>query len=175
MTRWVVRHAAPAVAGICYGRFDFGVRVPHAEAAARVRAALHGARPSTVISSPLGRCHGLARALAAELEAPLRTDARLRELDFGAWEGRPWRHLHASSPRLFEAWASRWKTVAPPLGESLPELVARVDAAWAEVPADAIVVAHAGVIRALWHRREGLDHDAAMQRAVPHLTPMRVA
>ncbi|NIU60591.1 MAG: histidine phosphatase family protein, partial [Pseudomonas stutzeri] len=41
-----------------------------------------------LVSSPLQRCAAFARELAAERRLPLRIEPELRELHFGAWEGR---------------------------------------------------------------------------------------
>lgn len=73
-----------------------------AEAASAVREAipesvLHAA---PIYSSPSSRALGLARALAAPREP--RVDEDLREMGFGAWEGRAWDDI----PRAeIDAWA----------------------------------------------------------------------
>ena len=41
-----------------------------------------------LVSSPLQRCAAFARELAADRRLPLRIEPELRELHFGAWEGR---------------------------------------------------------------------------------------
>jgi alpha-ribazole phosphatase len=137
----LIRHPRPLVAaGICYGRLDIPAENASAEAA-RLRRELPLELP--VWSSPLLRC----RALAAELHPLPRIDDRLAELDFGAWEGRPWDTI----PRAeLDAWAADVGGYAPPGGESPGDLQRRA-LAWVaglDVP-EAIVVTHAGVIRVL--------------------------
>lgn len=161
-----VRHAAVDAAGVCYGRLEVQPLVAPAEASARIDASGF----DVVWSSPSTRCADVARALiereSQRLE--LRVDPRLYELDFGDWEGLRWDAI-PEVPR--EAWMGDWKRAAPPNGEALPALEGRVrdwhDAL--EVGRRHLLVAHAGVVRALWVIREGLTWDDAMSRPVPHL------
>jgi len=137
----LIRHPPPRLApGICYGRLD----VP-AEAAGPFAAALRAELPPglPLWSSPLLRCRELAAALHP---API-FDERLREMDFGAWEGRPW----AAIPRAeLDAWAADVAGYAPPGGESPQALQRRALAFVATLPvAEAALVTHAGVIRCL--------------------------
>ncbi|MCB9744343.1 MAG: histidine phosphatase family protein [Alphaproteobacteria bacterium] len=107
-----------------------------------------------VISSDLGRCLHTAEPLAATLGLPLRVTPALREQSMGAWEGRPWGALTAESPAAVHAYWADYVNAAPPGGESMAQLSARVHAWWqAEWPALRgrrwIVLSHIGVIRAL--------------------------
>ena len=89
----LVRHTSLAGAeGLCYGRHEPGLAASFAEEAAAVRARLP-AGPWRLFSSPAARC----RALAESLGGPVAIDARLQEVDFGAWEGRPWAALPAAA------------------------------------------------------------------------------
>jgi alpha-ribazole phosphatase len=137
----LIRHPRPLVApGICYGRLDLPADDPPA-----VAAALRGELPPglPVWSSPLQRC----RVLAGLLHAAPAIDARLMEMDFGDWEGRPW----DSIPRAeLDAWAADIADYAPPGGESPRQLQQRVLAFVATLAvAEAVLVTHAGVIRSL--------------------------
>ena len=67
-----------------------------------------------VWSSPAVRCRGLAEAIAAVLRVPLREDQRLWELDFGAWEGRPWETIARED---LDRWALDPLGFAPPGGD----------------------------------------------------------
>ena len=93
----LIRHPRPLVAaGICYGRLDL-----EAENATALAASLRAELPTDlpVWRSPLSRCRALAEALHPQ---PL-IDARLAEMDFGAWEGRSWDTI----PRAeLDAWAA---------------------------------------------------------------------
>jgi alpha-ribazole phosphatase len=139
MRLFLIRHPPPAVApGICYGATD----LPLAEDPARYAAALRPLLPpaAPLFSSPLQRCRLLAEALHP---TPI-VDVRLREIDFGDWEMQPWESLERS---LLDAWAQDPLHFRPPGGEAVAALRARVADFLAELPAEAVLVAHAGVIK----------------------------
>jgi len=150
---WLVRHAAPLVApGVCYGRLDVDADAQATQQAAQALAQALPARAS-VRHSPLRRCAQLAQALQAlRPELASQPDARLQEMDFGAWEGRPWDAL----PRCeLDAWAEDLHGHAPGGGEPLAVMLVRVqealDALCSEQ--DMVWITHAGVARCVhWLR-----------------------
>lgn len=171
---WLVRHAAPLVApGICYGRLDLAA---DAQATQQAALALARALPArvTVRHSPLRRCAQLAQALQA-LRPGLRSqpDARLQEMDFGAWEGRPWEGL----PRAeLDAWAADLHGHAPGGGEPLAAMLARVAAALQDhgcsQEADSVWITHAGVARCVhWLRTHPGQAASAAQWNQPAPAP----
>ena len=166
----VVRHAEASCDGVCYGRADVSVKLSPEAALRQVT----WPAVATVWSSPSPRCRDLAAAVAAQQRASLRVDERLYEMDFGAWEGRAWRDI---SEDELTPWMSDWQNAAPPGGETTSQLTARV-AAWHEElaapPHRHLLVAHAGVVRALWVVHAGLTWSAAMDRAVGHLQPIEL-
>lgn len=149
---WLVRHAQPLIApGVCYGALD----VP-ADAAATQQAA-HGLAQrlppgARVLASPLLRCQQLAHALRV-LRPDLRfdTDARLAEMNFGAWEGQRW---DALSPEVFDAWTSDFWHYRVGGGECVADFMGRVAEVWDAAVAlsvsgvSQVWLTHAGVIRA---------------------------
>jgi alpha-ribazole phosphatase len=161
VTLWLVRHPRPLVAaGVCYGRTDLAPEPAHTEQVARALAAqLPAALP--VLSSPLVRCAQLADRLAQlRLDLPARFDERLRELDFGSWEGRAWDPI---GPAEIDAWQADFAGHAPGGGETVREFMARVAAAFDALEGDAVWITHAGVIRAVHLLQQGLrcPRDAA--------------
>lgn len=152
---WLARHAAvQAAPGLCYGASD----VPDDPAATRAAAAhLAAALPAGAAAlhvSPLARCRHLAEALCAlrpDLPAP-QTDARLAEMDFGAWERRPWSAIARAE---FDAWTARFADARPGGGENVRAFMHRVAQAWDEAwplalrtRRPVIWITHAGVLRA---------------------------
>ncbi len=131
----LVRHPAVDAGGRCYGRLD----LPVADlAAAQALAARVAVLRGTVWTSPAARCRVVAGG---------RVDARLAELDFGAWEGVPWDDVPRAA---LDAWAADPWGFAPPGGESGAALVARVTAfARALPPGDHVVVTHGGPLKVL--------------------------
>lgn len=157
-TLWLLRHARPLIAdGCCYGQLDVAADADLTEHAAKNFSALAHPLPAGAVlrHSPLQRCEQLARALITlepDLAHTACADARLQEMDFGAWEDRPWEQI----PRAeIDAWATDLATYAPGGGESLAAMLQRVKNAlrhsWAadslQGQRDVVWVTHAGVIR----------------------------
>jgi alpha-ribazole phosphatase len=149
---WVWRHPrAEGAAGRCIGRIDLAVdprrikRLAHRIEAAARRAGL----PREVWTSPLARCAGVGRQLARRGFVH-RIDVRLAELDFGAWDGRPWCDI---APAEVARWESDFLHHAPGGGEALAALLQRTRQFLAERAAGTpagplLVVGHAGWIQA---------------------------
>lgn len=150
---WLVRHAPPLVApGTCYGVLDLPAEdAPTLACAQRLAQALPG--PALVWHSPLQRCVQLARAVqAARPDWQPLPDTRLREMDFGAWEGRAWSSLAKDD---IDAWTAGFAHHRPGGGEPLAHMLERVAqalqetraAAQASGLANAVWLTHAGVAR----------------------------
>lgn len=162
----LVRHTAVEVApGVCYGRLDLPLAQGAAEHIAAVAAQLDGFGAARLWSSPASRCRRLAEALAPGRGADPLFDERLLELDFGAWEGRAWDEVPRGE---LDRWAADPLGFAAPGGESGAALVARVEAAFAEIaarPGDHVIVSHGGPLRVLRAlvKREAVDLLAPAQ------------
>lgn len=169
---WAVRHAPVQLPGICYGQSEVEPTLSVDEATAIVRDRLGSEVPAYVWSSPWRRCADVARALAAGWSAPHAIDARLSELSFGTWEGRAWAEIEGQDPDRYRRWMARWESEAPPSGEAPPQLMARV-AEWVdalEPRGPHLLIAHAGVVRALRVRLLGQSWQQAMSEPVDWLT-----
>ena len=146
----LVRHPAPSIApGVCYGRLDVGLSSAAEEQIAGLATdpALQGAK--RVWTSPAVRCREPAETIARALGVPLMVDARLSELDFGAWEGQPWEAIGRAD---LDRWARSPLTFAPPGGESGAELLSRVGdfhAGLRQDQQDCVVVSHGGPLKVL--------------------------
>jgi alpha-ribazole phosphatase len=169
----LIRHPAPLIEpGICYGRLDVAL-APHAEEQIGAIAAspdLHGA--VCVWSSPSRRCCGLAGAIAAALDVRLTIDPRLRELDFGAWEGRPWDVIARAD---LDRWAASPLTFAPPGGETGAAFIARISAfhvGLRQAQQDCVVVSHGGPLKVLAALLSG--HVVDLLAAAPPLGSIRI-
>ena len=151
------------------GQRDIPLQLPEAAAGlVRLREVLSTYRFDAVYCSDLVRCRQtLAHLVEGRKEAgTARFDSRLRELDFGDYEGRTYAEL-AELP-AYRAWIDSAGEQAPPGGESAAELRQRLDAWLAEVLEGwpgvcelqsqhrVLVVTHGGVIRELRRRFEGI-------------------
>lgn len=143
-----IRHTKVAVrAGICYGQTDVAVASSYREELKQIAEKLKGLPADQVFSSPLGRCSRLATDLFPY--CPVTFDERLRELNFGRWEGKSWDEIYRSDAGKF--WMDHYLTASCPEGESYPELRERVGSFLQMVTAlkagHVVVVTHGGVIR----------------------------
>jgi broad specificity phosphatase PhoE len=93
-------------------------------------------------------------------------DARVRECDWGSWEGRYVEDIAREEPEAWQAWLDAGEWFRFPGGESLAEHMARTTAALEDIRAGelpALVVCHGGTIRVALAARDprGLDayHD----------------
>ncbi len=156
----LIRHLAPSIApGICYGRLDVAADPVTEDQIAGLAAdpALLGA--TRVWTSPARRCRALVDALALALPARQTVDARLQELDFGAWEGKSWDTIPRAA---LDRWAASPLTFAPPGGESGAALVLRVRDFCADLtrdPHNCVVVSHGGPLKVLIALLRGKDAD----------------
>src|SRR5437764_11866241 len=124
MNLWLVRHAQPLVEpGVCYGMTD----IPADSQATAVQARqLAEVLPTgvPVYSSPLRRCESLASMLCGlRPDLAYERDARLREMDFGTWEGHRWDDIPRNE---FDHWMENFEQHRVGGGENVRSLVARV-------------------------------------------------
>ncbi|MEC3878410.1 histidine phosphatase family protein [Parapedobacter sp. 10938] len=134
------------------GRTDAKLTENGLAQAQRVANALQGIKIDAVYASPLERAYRTAE-IAVGSQLPVTRDARLIELDFGAWEGKTRAEFVAESPALWEAWNDD-PTTAPAggTGDTAAQVVQRVDDFFAEMQRrhdgqTIVVVAHNGVNR----------------------------
>jgi alpha-ribazole phosphatase len=132
-------------------------------------------RPDLLLSSDLRRSRESAEILAAHWGIEVVADARLRELNFGEWEGRTWKELEQVDGVRLARWMRDWTRESTPGGESFPDLIARVSGwimHWAgnlsQTAATTVVVAHAGSIRAILCQVLGVPLERAFELEVGH-------
>jgi len=128
-----------------------------------------GLVPAAILSSDLPRALQTAEAAAAATGLPIVTEPLLRERNFGDWRGRPLASFD------FDPVAA---PQAPPGGESMAELLARLARAWlhvaalrAELAGPLLVVSHGLLIRAALQAHALRD---AGGDGPPAMTPMDV-
>ena len=157
----LLRHAQSVwnEAGLWQGWADPPLSVTGVQQVRQAAARLAGEAPfELAVSSDLGRARGTAELLIEALDLTTRVslDAGLREYDVGAWSGHTRDEIEARWPGEIARFASN-EMAAPPGGESRDVFDARVAAAGRRVAEAAqragagpvLVVAHAGVVRAL--------------------------
>ncbi len=167
----VVRHGRTAAnaRGLLLGRRD-----PDLDDVGRAQAATLAAvvgPVDRVVSSPLGR----ARQTAATFGRPVEVDERWIELDYGTWDGR------AAGDVAADQWAA-WRAdpdFAPPGGESLRALAARVAAACEDLAAApdrrVAVVTHVSPVKAAMAWALGVGVEVAWRSFVAPASVTRIA
>jgi alpha-ribazole phosphatase len=149
-----LRHNRPVGGdGQCYGRTDLPLAPGWQVDLDRLTPALVGIR--RIVTSPLARCRHMAEALSVSLELPLGVDPDLAELDFGAWENRPWDDIARDE---LDEWAEDLLFACPHGGETVAAMRDRVARALDRVSlVPTLWVSHAGVWKALLSIRGAAD------------------
>jgi len=104
----------------------------------------------------------------------LKLDSRLKEMNFGEWEGRRWDDIVDSN---LQSWMDDYLNVRTTKGESWQDLKLRVNEFLTEivlcdVRSTRIIVTHAGVIRTINHLLTGESMDAEFSKPVPFATAL---
>ena len=165
---WWVRHGPTHARGMV-GWSDLAADLSDAVALARLHARLPAG--AVVVSSDLRRSRDTAAALGRGIDAVL---PALREMHFGAWEGRRHDEISAEAPDLARAFWTEPGDVRPPGGESWNDLRARVGSAVEGLVAaypgrDIVAVAHFGVILTQVQRARAISAHAALAQ---HIAPL---
>ncbi len=154
------------------GRFQGRSDVPlSSDGLAQARAladALADERIDAAFSSDLQRAVTTAETILLGRSLPLVRDVRLREFDFGAWEGKTWLEITAAFPSAGGTSLTSARDYQPEGGETFADVRSRVRAWWKERFSDDVrrmlVVAHAGTLHALLAELLGERFDAMKVR-----------
>ncbi len=176
MTKLIlIRHGQPdAAAELCLGQSNPRLSLAGQGQMRQLRANWRGRRPDRLLVSDLERAVQSAEVLGRGWGLVPQVDERLRELDFGSWQGRSWAEIERDDAAALRYWSEDWVRRAVPGGESFEMLAARTRS-WLDEWIDAAreretiaVVAHAGPIRALLCHVLGLPLGHAFRLAVDH-------
>ena len=149
----LLRHGEPdeTVHGRCYGRLDPGLSARGRDQMRRAWLLLAEHGVAAVYSSPSRRALESANLRAVNIPAA-EVDERLREIDFGEFEGLTYGEIAARYPRKYEEWMAHPTTVAFPGGETFATMSARVRGGIDEIRRvhsgqTVVTVSHGGVNR----------------------------
>ncbi len=109
------------------------------------------ARPDVLVTSPLARTRQTAEAIGDAVGLTAHVEPGVKEVGFGEWDGLTYAEVAQRYPAELAAWQGS-ATLAPPGGESLVDLRARVGATW---------------------RRLVAEHRGRTVAVVSHVTPVR--
>ena len=107
-----------------------------------------------IVSSPLQRCSAFALELANDLQVPCTIDEDLKEIGFGAWEGKTPEEILAEDSEALNHFYRDPVNNRPQGAEPLNQFSHRVWQAYLKILNDhkdehILIVAHAGVARAI--------------------------
>jgi len=148
---------------------------------AQMHAAVGESVPWTrIVSSPLLRCRAFAETLADRHDLPLALDERLKEVGFGAWEGKSAAEIEQDAPGSLARFKADPVHARPQGAEPLADFHARVAAAFDDLLAQhagqhVLLVGHAGVMRMAlaWALQIPLEHAYRIEVATATLTRLR--
>jgi broad specificity phosphatase PhoE len=150
----LVRH--PAVderyCGRCYGVTDVPLSMAGlARIDELVEEILNRCTPSIVLHTGLVRTRLLAEALAARAGCEMRVELRLRERDFGTWEGQTWDNIYATTGDSMMGLVHDPQHWRPPGGETTYEMRDRVWQWYGSLQPtfNTVAITHGGAIAAL--------------------------
>ncbi len=89
---------------------------------------------SRVIASPMVRTQETGAAVGRRLGLKVETDERLQEINFGEWDGMSGEAVAGAFGKAIHEW--RFGRIAPPGGESIPDVGERLDGFIREVAAE---------------------------------------
>ncbi len=105
-------------------KIDISINAEGRRQADLLRRRLAGTTFERVITSPLFRARETAEILAGR-SAPIEADPRLKEMDYGAWEGRTYAELYENDGANRRAWLERPDEIHCPGGESGADVARR--------------------------------------------------
>lgn len=149
----LLRHGETMGGSRFYGRTDISIS-PHGLRQMWATTQKSSPHWDCIISSPLGRCADFAHRLGHRYTIPVSFDERIKEFNFGIWEGFTAAEIMKTD---LDALTRFWENplIYPPEnGEYLLNFQARVLQAWHEITKTyagkkVLLVTHSGVIRAI--------------------------
>lgn len=175
----LLRHASTVEpAGQCTGQMDLPLDACGRACASSIYSRWVGPAPKWIFSSDLVRARDTAAALPRQPGSTTIYDPRLREISLGQWQGQTWDDLYRENPEQLDHWGQHWLDSPPPGGESGRQLFARVQQWYIEqrhlLDANAVVVAHAGSLRALSCLLQGLAAESMFDYQFHHCAPLQL-
>lgn len=146
----------------CYGSLDIELSQRGRTDVAALVNGLAGEPIDRILSSPRRRAIETATPIGSARRVEVVLDERLRELDFGTFEGRTYVELERTEPDLYRQWMEHPTTITFPGGEGYGDLRRRASSVVAELPtlSSTAIVTHGGVIRVILAEMLGLpDRD----------------
>jgi len=131
---WLIRHGATtAPPGAAIGATDPPLSDDGYRQVGVLAEELAGMPLTRILSSDLKRALATADAIAIPHRLAVESTPALREINFGAWEGRSLGDLWLEDPNAAKAWEHDIRSTPSTFGENLADLERRVGIFWHEV------------------------------------------
>jgi alpha-ribazole phosphatase len=163
------------------GRTDVPLDAQGRAQARALAAHLAGEHFDVAVASDLSRAAATAAAIGSACGVAIEPEPRLREMQFGSWEGLTWDEIVARNPELAQKSATSPTIYRPADGESFDDVRERIRPVLAELTARlkpngrALLVSHAGVMHALLRVALGEPDEAALKITFLPASIMRLA
>lgn len=164
---YLIRHGETELntKGVYYGWTDCGLSEKGVMQAEDLSDILQDVCFDAVISSSLVRSIITAAIVSGFTPDEIKKDDRLRELNFGDWEGLHHSEVKEKHKEAWENWGKDWKNAAPPGGESFFEIYIRVKSCIEDILKEykgkkVLVVSHQGTMRIIPMILLGLTEEA---------------
>jgi len=158
----LLRHGPPLRPGLLLGQTD----EPALDAGCpKLMSRVQALQIKRIVTSDLKRASASAKIMAEARSLSLVADSRWRELNFGGWEGLAPEQVPQDVLGRF--WADP-EANPPPGGERWSDLRTRVSEAIGDISGHALVVTHAGAMRAALSVLTGLDHRGVWALDLPY-------
>lgn len=172
---YLVRHGETELntKGVYYGRTDCGLSKKGLLQAKELAAILHNVSFDAVISSDLMRTVITAAIVSGYDTDKIVKDDRLRELNFGDWEGLHHGEIIEKHSKEWKKWCVDWKNSAPPGGESFFDIYIRVKSSIEDILKEyrgkrVLIVSHQGAMRIIPMVLMGLPPEAYWSFTAEH-------
>jgi len=125
---YLIRHGETPMnqRGVYYGWTDCSLNEKGLEQAEELAGILREVEFDIVIASNLKRAVDTAVVVSGFSPGDIILEERLRELNFGKWEGMHFSDVQEKYRECWEQWCSDWKYSAPPSGESFMDMYHRI-------------------------------------------------
>lgn len=150
---WMVRHGQTTwnESGRCLGRTDLPQSYKGRQAVERINTYIDISQCSTIFSSPYKRAIETARILIGKTAHNLIISEDLREIDFGIWEGIPWKTIIEKRQSEWNTWKNDPYLSNPYRGESLHNAEVRIKGFYSSLLQEylgqtVLLVSHGGIL-----------------------------
>lgn len=169
----LIRHVETAMAGRFCGHSDPEPNLSGERQIGSVVKQVASLGIERIYSSDLRRAAQTAAAIEKSIGIAVELRPRLREIDFGLWEGLSWEEIERRFPAEAKLWVEKFPLETAPGGEAYADFRTRVESELIPLLGEArnwttAVVTHRGVLQYALTRFFDLTAQEARERTAPY-------